>query len=259
MTQHKKLETPEIISLLHEIGQRVKLQDGNRFRAQAYITAADSLRAITRPLSEIITAGELTSIPGVGRAIASLIERLYHTGSAPTLDMLRKEIPDGVIQMLSIPGIRTDQIRKLYETTGISNVAALQKAIENKELEGKRGFSPVFQQKVLQGLKLQREVGHKQHIHRATALLEAAKHNLGTTHPELRDITIAGDLRRQCELIEDLCLVAIGDKRRAVKPILGDIKLHLCPEEHFGSTLLLATGSTAHIQLLAALASKKHL
>jgi DNA polymerase (family X) len=259
MKKQEKLQTVEVINLLHEIGQRVTLQGGNRFRARAYTIAADSLSAITRPLAEIIAAGELTSIPGIGRAIGGVIEQLYNTGSAPTLEMLRKDIPEGVLQMLSIPGMRTNQILKLYKEAGISNVEALRKALESHELEGKKGFTPVFQQKVLQGLKIHREAGHKQHIHRATTLLEAAKQNLGKTHPELRDITIAGDLRRQCELIEDLSLVAISDKSRPVKPVLGNISLHLCTEEHFGSTLLLATGSPAHIQSLVALAKKKHL
>ena len=63
----------EVISLLHEIGQRIRLQGGNPFRARAYTAAADSLRALTKPLADIITADELTSIPGVGRAIAGVI------------------------------------------------------------------------------------------------------------------------------------------------------------------------------------------
>jgi DNA polymerase (family X) len=188
-----------------------------------------------------------------------VIERLYNTGSDPTLEKLWKEIPQGVLQMLSIPGMRTNQILKLYKETGISNLDELQKAIESGELEGKQSYSPVFQQKVLQGLKIHREAGHKIHIHRATALLEAAKQNLGKTHPELHDITIASDLRRQCELIEDLSLVAISDKPRPAKLVLGDIRLHLCHEGNFGSTLLFASGSTAHIQSLIALAKTKHL
>jgi DNA polymerase (family 10) len=258
MLKKEKVQNAKIISLLHEIGQRMMLQGGNRFRARAYRTAADSLSAVTRHLAEIIAAGELTSIPGIGSAIAGVIERLYKTGSDPTLEKLRQEIPQGVLQMLSIPGMRTSQILKLYKETGISNVEALQKAIESGELEGKKGFTPVFRQKVLQGLNIRREAGHKNHIHSATALLEAAKKNLGKTHPELREITIAGDLRRQCEL-EGHSLVAISDKPCAEKPVLGDIRLHTCREDNFGSTLLFATGSAAHIQSLMALAKKKRL
>ena len=131
--------------------------------------------------------------------------------------------------------------------------------MESGELEDKKGFTPRFQQKVLLGLQIHREAGQKQHIHRATVLLEAAKENLASTNPDLRNITIGGDLRRQCELVEDLSLVAISDKPRVAKPVLGDITLHLCCEENFGSTLLLATNSPAHIHSLVTLAKEKHL
>ena len=259
MPKKAKRHNAEIVDGLYEIAQRMKLQGGNRFRVRAYRTAADNLSAITRPLAEVIAAGELTSIPGIGSAIAGVIERLYKTGSDPTLEKLRKDIPPDVLPMLSIPGLRPTQILKLYKETGLSNIEALQQAIERGDLEGKKGFTPVFQQKALQGLQIHREAGHKQHLHRATALLEAAKKNLGQTHPELRNITIAGDLRRQCELVEGLSLVAISDKPRAEKPTLGDIRLHLCSEENFGSTLLFATGSAAHIQSLVAFAKKRNL
>lgn len=39
-----------------------------------------------------------------------VIERLYTTGSDPTLETLRKDIPQGVVHMLSIPGMRANQI-----------------------------------------------------------------------------------------------------------------------------------------------------
>ena len=104
----------QVIILMNEIGERLKLQGDNRFRAQAYTRAADSLRALTRPLTEVIAAGELTSIPGIGSAIASVVERLYETGSDPTLEKLRKDIPNGVLEMLSIPGMRTSQILRLH-------------------------------------------------------------------------------------------------------------------------------------------------
>lgn len=259
MPKKDKRRTDEIIGLLHEIALRIQLQGGNRFRAQAYRTAAESLSALTRPLEEVIASRELTSIPGIGNAIAAVIERLYKSGSDPTLETLRKEIPHSVLEMLSIPGMRTNQILKLYKEVGISNVEALQKAIESGALKGKRGFTTAFRHKVLQGLKIRREAGHKQHIHRATALLEAAKLNLSRTHPNFRQITIAGDVRRQGELIEDLSLVAISDQPQAAKPVLGNIQLHLCREDNFGSTLLFATGSPAHIQALVAFAKKKHL
>ena len=259
MPRNEARPSEEVITLLHEIGERLKLQGDNRFRAQAYTRAADSLRALTKPLAEVIAAGELTSIPGVGSAIASVVERLYETGSDPTLEKLRKDIPNGVFEMLSIPGMRTSQILRLHKETGISAVEALQNAIERGELEGTKAFTPAFEHKILQGLKMRREAVEKKHIHSATTILEEARKNLGRTHPHLRRITIAGDVRRQCELVEDLSLVAISDNPLAAKPMLQNIRIRYCDETSFGAALLFATGSPGHIRSLVTFAKTKKL
>jgi len=44
-------------------------------------------------------------IPGVAEAIADIITKLHKTGTHPRLEKLRKEIPEGVLQMLSVPGL----------------------------------------------------------------------------------------------------------------------------------------------------------
>jgi hypothetical protein len=70
------LDTPEVINLLREFGQRVALRGGNTYRAKAYARAADSLGTLTAPLTEVIRDGRLREIPGVGEAIAEIITRL---------------------------------------------------------------------------------------------------------------------------------------------------------------------------------------
>ena len=93
MPKKVKRHHAEIVDGLYEIAQRMTLQGGNRFRAQAYRTAADSLSASTRPLAEVIAAGELTSIPGIGSAIAGVIERLYKRARIPPWRSSEKAYP----------------------------------------------------------------------------------------------------------------------------------------------------------------------
>lgn len=253
----KRNKTEDIVASLLEISQRMLLRGDNSYRAKAYKTAAENLGAISRPLPDLIAAGELTSIPGIGSAIAGVIERLYKTGTDPALEKLREEIPADVLQMLSIPGLRSDKILKLYKETGIKNIDELQKALELGKLDGVKGFTPAFRHKILQGIKIRYEAGNKMHIHRATALLHTAIQNLKATHPQFRNITIAGDLRRQCELVEDLSLVVIADKLKGIPTTLGNIKIHLATEDNYGSVLLFATGAPSHLQSLVTLAKKK--
>jgi DNA polymerase (family X) len=99
------LDASAVAKLLGEFGQRSALRGGNPYRARAYRRAAENLLALTTPLSDMIAQDRLHHIPGVGTAIADIIRKLHATGPHPTLDAMRKEIPEGVLEMLTIPGL----------------------------------------------------------------------------------------------------------------------------------------------------------
>jgi len=61
----------------------------------------------------------LKEIPGVGDAIADIITKLHAHGTHPSLEAMRKDIPVGVLEMLTVPGLRPDKIVKLYKELGI--------------------------------------------------------------------------------------------------------------------------------------------
>jgi len=86
--------------------------------------------------------------------------------------------------------------------------------------------------------------------------MAAAEKNLRRALPGLKRIVPAGDFRRGCELVCDLSLVAedakLKDSPELVKT--NQLSVYLTDPEHFGSSLLLATGSDAHLQQLRTLA-----
>jgi DNA polymerase (family 10) len=50
----------------------------------------------------------------VGDAIADIITKLQVHGTHPSLEAMRKDLPAGVLEMLSVPGLRPDKVVKLY-------------------------------------------------------------------------------------------------------------------------------------------------
>ena len=66
--------------------------------------------------------GRLQEIPGVGDAIADIITKLHSTGTHPSLEKLRQEVTEGVLEMLSIPGLRPDKVLKIHRELGINPV-----------------------------------------------------------------------------------------------------------------------------------------
>jgi DNA polymerase (family X) len=78
----------------------------NPFRAKAYTRAADNPLALSLPLDQAIVQDRSREISGVGNAIAEIITKLHATGAHPALEKMRKEIPAGVLEMLTVPGLR---------------------------------------------------------------------------------------------------------------------------------------------------------
>jgi DNA polymerase (family X) len=122
----------------------------------------------------------------------------------------------------------------------------------NKHVKGLGGAL-----QALQNLAIARAGAGLRHMHRSALLLEDAERSLRRAHPELKRIIFAGDLRRGCELVADLSLVAEApalDEGATTLAPGGGLTVHLTDKRHYGSTLLLATGSAQHINELCAMA-----
>jgi DNA polymerase (family 10) len=251
-----------VVRLLRELAARTSLRGGNPYRAKAYARAADSLATLVVPLDQIIAEDRLTEIPGIGDAIAGIVTKLHGTGTHPVLDGMRKEIPTGVLEMLAVPGLQPDKVLKLYKELGITSLAELEQAAREDRLRRVKGLGGALQAKILQNLAIVRIGAGRRHMHRSALLLENAEHSLREAHPELKRIVFAGDLRRGCELVADLSLVAetpAVDGGPATLAPGGGLTVHLTDKRHYGITLLLATGSAEHIEELRALALRRGL
>jgi DNA polymerase (family 10) len=234
------------------------LRGGNPYRAKAYSRAADSLAALAIPLDVLIAEGRLTEIPGVGEAIADIITKLQQTGTHPSLEKLRKEIPVEVLEMLTVPGLRPEKVLRLYKDLGVTSLAALEAAAKEDRIKKAKGLGAALQTKILQNLAIAKS-GGRLHMHRAAALLEHAMASLRSARPDLRRLTVAGDFRRGCELVCDLALVAEApsSETRPGVPDSSGLKAHLADRKHFGAALLQATGSAAHLDELRAFAERR--
>jgi histidinol phosphatase-like PHP family hydrolase len=93
-------------------------------------------------------------------------------------------------------------------------------------------------------------------------LLRTAEKHLKEARPEIIRITRAGDSRRGSELAGDLSLVAEVPKLPGGPKAItagGQLTAHLTDAAHYGITLLLATGSDAHVTGLRAVAAERKL
>src|SRR3569832_1371769 len=166
------LDARSVASLLREYAQRTALRGGNPYPAKAYSQAADSLAAIAVPLDVLVAEDRLTEIPGVGDAIADIITKLHRTGTHPSLEKLRKEIPAGVLELLAVPGLRPEKVLKLYKDLNISSLAELESAAKQDRIKKAKGLGAALQTKILENLAIARSGKGHFHLHRTTTLLQ---------------------------------------------------------------------------------------
>ncbi|WP_439402786.1 PHP domain-containing protein [Bradyrhizobium sp. DASA03068] len=252
------LDARTVASLLREYAQRAALRGGNPYRAKAYSRAADSLGALTVPLDVLVAEDRLTEVPGVGDTIADIITKLHKTGTHPSLEKLRKEIPEGVLKMLAVPGLRPEKVLRLYKNLGIASLAELEAAAKDDRIKKAKGLGAALQTKILQNLAIAKSGEGRLHLHRAAALLARAQNSIRKAQPELKRVTIAGEVRRGCELVRDLAIVAEAAKSsKTPKPPADGLQISVSDRKHFGAALLFATGSAAHVEQLQTLAAEK--
>src|SRR5947209_11804477 len=209
--------------------------------------------ALTAPLENLVAQGRLKEIPGVGDAIADIVTKLHQNGGHPALDAMRKEIPAGALEMLSIPGLRPDKVMKIYKELGISSLDELEKAAKEDRLKSVKGLGAALQTKILQGIEIKRNGEGQRHIHRAAKLLESAQDQLLRSNLGIKHLIPAGDFRRGCELVSDLAIVAEttrleGEPRKLLSN--SQLGVYVTDRRRAGATLLLATGSEKHIEKL---------
>jgi DNA polymerase (family 10) len=200
------LENKAIIKVLLEIADLLELQD-EVFRSRAYRRAARSIEGLTESLQDVADREELEEIPGVGKAIAKKIVELLETGQLQYLDKLRKDLSMELVELLSIPGIGPKTVKVLRDELGIENVDQLRVALEEHQLRNLPGFGERSESNIKQNLdlylkhhlKLKGRVFIGKAYPIAQTLIEALK-----THSEVKQIEVAGSLRRWKETVGDI-------------------------------------------------------
>jgi DNA polymerase (family 10) len=253
-----KLDAPQVADLLLEIGRRAALEGGNPYSAKAYVRASESLRTLVTPLDQVIRRSQLRAIPGIGDAIARRILELRNKGTDEPLERLRTKFPTGLLELLNIPRLKPSAIVKLHKDLGIANLAEAEEAARQGRLRKLKGLGAAVERKILEGIAMMRGAEGRMRVNRAEELLMHAAETL--EEEGISGVTIAGDLRRGCELIADLRLVATSNtSSKTGQERLGAVRVDVVAPNRFGSALLYATGNAEHLAQLEALARTRDL
>ncbi|HSB11179.1 MAG TPA: helix-hairpin-helix domain-containing protein [Blastocatellia bacterium] len=121
---------------LEEVARILNEQGANRFRVDAYLRAAATIRRLRRPLTELVRAEGvegLIQLPGIGQTLARAIYQTVVSGRMPMLERLRGEA-DPVALLASVPGIGKVLASRFHEELGIDTLEELEAAAHDGRL-----------------------------------------------------------------------------------------------------------------------------
>lgn len=201
------MDKKTVINILNEIGLLLELKGENPFKSRAYYNAARTIEVLDDDIEKLIKEDRLKDVKGIGDALNKKITELITTGRLEYYDNLKASIPEGLIEMLKIPGLGPKKIKTLYDKLDIKTVGELEYAcIENRLVE-LPGFGEKTQKKILEGIQFIKQFSGK-HLF-MDAYLDAIllKQYLIDSGLIIR-CEIAGSLRRRKEIVKDIDILA---------------------------------------------------
>jgi putative hydrolase len=130
-----------ISSRLAEVADLLEQQGAGPFRVQAFRRGAETVRALPRPVSDILQEEGIEGLDrlrGIGPVLARSIHDLLATGRLPMLERLRGE-SDPTALFSTVPGIGPKLADRLHHDLGLSTLEDLEAAAWDGRLEALAG------------------------------------------------------------------------------------------------------------------------
>lgn len=113
----------EIAQIFNEIADLLEIKGDNPFRIRAYRRAPLNIESIPEKIDDL-PKEKLLKIPGIGADLAGKILEYINTGEVPALTDLKLTIPEGLLNIMRVPGIGPKTAKLLFEKFNISTIDA---------------------------------------------------------------------------------------------------------------------------------------
>ena len=275
------MKNAEIAIVFENIADLLELKGENRFKIRAYARAAETIRHLPEEMELMHKEGkDFKDVTGIGDAIAAKSMELITTGRLRFYEDLKAQFPEGIINLMDIPGIGPKTAYRLATELGVGTVDQLETAIRDGSVAKLNRPGEKTAANIMRAIEAFRRKDRRIPLGEALPVVEEVLSALRTV-PGVLNLTPAGSLRRFKETVGDIDLMGTADDPGAVirafvalpqaREVLaqgptkasvilpGGLQADLRMVEHadFGSLLQHFTGSKQHNVTLRTWAQKK--
>jgi len=275
------MENKTIARSLRLLSQLMELHNENPFKIKSVANAAFKVDKLPYAIYTK-TFEEIEKIEGLGKSMSAKVWELLQTGSMADLENILAETPEGIVEMLGIKGIGPKKIVVIWKDLGIEHIGELYYACNENRLIEAKGFGLKTQEEIKKVIEFKMAAQGKFLYSQSELLANTLSAELllwlSNIDPAAQ-LTVAGDYRRYCEIIEQLDFVAgVNDMAIvtqqmatftalqfeqkdenlfiAQSPFGLKIQLHLYPAVDFYLNLFKLTGNTVHVEEVLKLAGE---
>jgi DNA polymerase (family 10) len=265
-----RLDNAVIAEQLEAFASLLDLSGSSYYTSRAYRRAAETIRETKAPVAELVAAGRIQELRGIGPGIAGRLRELVETGRIAELDELEREVQPELIGLGRFLGVGPKRMVVIGRALGVSTAEEFREAAAAGRLRTVSGIGPQTEQRLLAGLERERKPARKgMTLNRARTLLEEIAAALGGE--------VAGDPRRWADTSFEFAVVCSAARPKAVlddfaalpgivsvvereaRRALGvtvegvPVEVVVAEPARFGTELVRATGTRAYVEALGEL------
>ena len=185
----------EVVGAVQGAGRRAVARGEAPLDTAALDAAAAAAVEAQAPLPEVATA---------------VLAELAATGGSARLEGLQEATPEGLLELLQLPGLGPARIRALHEGLHVESVQALEAAVHDGRVAALPGFGARSAERIRAALAERRDAGTPMLWPHAAATADRLLAAL-RGHPAVRQAETAGDVRRGAETVGTVALVVAVD------------------------------------------------
>jgi len=274
------MRNAEIARIFYELAELHEFKGDDFFKIRAYRNVAKVLAGLNEPVEEIKKRGGLKKIPGIGKNIAVKIDEILSMGRLQKHQELLREVPPGVLEIMSLPGIGPKRACMLQERLNVSSPKELLEAARAGRVRGLPGMGVKLEMDIIRNVEMRKKQSSSALLVTAKELAAELMEYLKIIHGVTK-IEVGGSIRRWRETVGDINLiVCTGDARLVFEVMTGhprikevaemdenrakyhtwwgiDVDLEVVPEDEFFLALHKSTGSKAHLLRLHEISTMK--